>query len=464
MRIGRYMLDGEALLGRIIFRWHWKFALVCMVLVVGGGVISGTIPPLWRGQVSLTVQAEPQATILVDGRRWPFALYAGRHRVEAVLPDGRRSWTHVDLQRDEARHVMLPPGARPPRVRRLPPPAPGSVIKRIWWADGGWRVQSGPSEAHPSPSPRALTHGTKLPPVMLEQTVAFTNTGLEPLSTLDAYGGKADVLHHDGERLEAVFRADVKPLTAPSAQGRGGTLEVRGWDGGPTTLAISQTLTLVRWSPHGQTLLVSEQVTPEAEHLSMLQKNRQTLQPVATISGRIENVIWSPAGDAAVVISQREQRITLTLVRTEPTVASRVIAEVERPAQEVDLLQAMMPLTWSGDTVEWIAAAADGRPYLWRAQIAVLIPEQVRPLTAVAIHRDSDDSMQVVTVADGMLVLGRATPDGLIVEAEIPEIPVAPELIGQWSPQMGQILLHGPSNTWIIDLEKAAGPPVEGAS
>ncbi len=45
MKIGRYRVDGEALLGRIVFRWHWKLGLIGMLLLGLYGVLSGVIPP-----------------------------------------------------------------------------------------------------------------------------------------------------------------------------------------------------------------------------------------------------------------------------------------------------------------------------------------------------------------------------------------------------------------------------------
>jgi hypothetical protein len=464
MTIGRYRVDGEALLGRIIFCWHWKLALASIVLLGLGGVLSGAIPPVWRGEAFLTVQADPQATILVDGKAWPFPVYAGRHRIEARYADGRRSWTQVVLKPQEERLVALPQAAHPPRVRTLPPPAPGSVIKRIWWADNGWRVQSGPSSAEPSPSPGAMAYGEEPVAVLPEQTVAFTSTGLEPLSTLDAYGGKADVLQHDGRRLEAVFRADTTGMALGSTQVRGGILEVRNWRSGHVTVPVSHTVTMVRWSPHGTSLLVGEQLTTDAEHLNLLQLSKRALQAVVAIPGRIENIIWSPAGNAAVVISQREQRVTLTMVRTAPTVASRVIAEVDRPAEQASPIGGVVPLSWSDDQVEWIAPDEAGRSYLWRARVAMLIPEQVQPLAALAIQRDADGAMQVLDVVDGRLVLGRVTPDSLIVEAEVPEIPVTSELVGHWSPNTAQILIQSATRTWIVDLEVGSAATAEGAS
>lgn len=60
--------NSRALLARVVYRWHWKLLLVALVLLGGCGLLSGTLPPVWRGQVALHIEANPEATVTVDGR------------------------------------------------------------------------------------------------------------------------------------------------------------------------------------------------------------------------------------------------------------------------------------------------------------------------------------------------------------------------------------------------------------
>src|SRR5258706_5928829 len=98
MQIGAYRINLDALLARIIYRWRFRALGVVLLLSALFGVGSGLIPPLWKGRAELTLAAAPSAIVLLDGQRWPRPVYAGRHTIQAALPDGRRSWAGIDLQ------------------------------------------------------------------------------------------------------------------------------------------------------------------------------------------------------------------------------------------------------------------------------------------------------------------------------------------------------------------------------
>src|SRR5262245_1293459 len=151
MQLGRYRINFDALVARLIYRWRFQAIGVVLLLIALVGLGSGLIPPFWKGRADLTITAAPGATVLLDERRWPQQVYAGRHAILATMPDGRGAWADIELQSGQALTLTLPAGLPDPRERSLPPAAPGTHIDQVWWADGTWRVTS-VQDAPPEPN------------------------------------------------------------------------------------------------------------------------------------------------------------------------------------------------------------------------------------------------------------------------------------------------------------------------
>ncbi len=457
-----YRLNGRALLARIIYRWHWRVLMMLSLLLGVTGVFTGLIPPFLRGTVSMVVIAAPGAAITVDDRAWPFPLYAGEHTVRAALPDGRASWTTVDLQAGQPLTLTLPSGLPTPRVRPILPAAPGTAVSAISWADGAWRVQSS-AVGSSTVEPQRVGVGGQPALPLPAQTVAITADGLEPLPTLDAYGGRADEVTVNGTRYEAVYRGDERRGRAT------GVLEIRGWDDTPFTVPLSQTLTLVRWSPTGDALLLGEQIGTDAEQLRVLRRDG-TIDTVVAVPGRVREVVWSPDGSGVLLASQQHAQLTLTLARLTPTVAARVIAEVSNVdaargsggAASGSRTQVQMehpylpPVHWNGTTLEWIGADAQGVSHLWSAPLLTLIPERGQVLPAVALTRLAHADLRVVAIRNEQVVIAQLQGTILLVETVIPDVPATVELRGQWSPLGNQLILQSATDAWIVDLPMEA--------
>jgi hypothetical protein len=137
------------------------------------------------------VQSAPGAHVTVDGRAWPFSVYAGDHRIVARLPDGRVSSADVALVAGQALTLTLPTGLLTPRVRELGPAAPGLQVERVWRADDAWRVGSMPVATSDTPDEDAEQVDAAAIPAA-GQTVALTARGAERLATIDAYAGLAE--------------------------------------------------------------------------------------------------------------------------------------------------------------------------------------------------------------------------------------------------------------------------------
>ncbi|MFL5805942.1 MAG: hypothetical protein ACJ8CR_29930, partial [Roseiflexaceae bacterium] len=207
MQIGAYRINLDALLARIVYRWRLQALGVVLLLIALFGFGSGLIPPLWKGRAELTLGAAPDTTVLFDGQPWPRPVYAGRHTIQATLPDGRRSWANIDLQAGQTLTLTLPEGLMEPRERFLPPAAPGTHIDQVWWADGAWRVTS---VQDPAPAPPNQNRGsdTPTPTPQPGQTIAVSRSNVERLATLDAYASLADQVHIARQLREAVYRSD----------------------------------------------------------------------------------------------------------------------------------------------------------------------------------------------------------------------------------------------------------------
>lgn len=426
MIIADHRINMDALLARIVFRWHWNIAAGVLVLLALSGLASGTIPPFWRGRVTLHVQSPPEALVTVDGRHWPADLYAGDHTIVATLPDGCRSWVNLTLQVGETREVVLPPGLPAPREQQLPAAAPGMHIEAIWRADGAWRLQS-------ATIPQPEEDASEEPGVIAAtQTVAIGAGGVERLTTIDAYRGLADIVHANGARYEAVYEPH-QPGTRS-----GGQVLVHGWSRAP--IATAGDVSLVRFAPDGAGLLLAERAVA-GEQISYVTQSESPM-PVVAVPGAITGLAWQPDGDAVVIASRMGNERTLTLARLRPAPVAAVIAEP--PAD------GLPPYTWAGDDFFWIAPDGDGASRLWRADTGTLLPERQGALDARALTMLADGTMRVVVEQEGRVVIGRVQGELLIGEAVIQSVPATGDLVGEWHD--AELLLRSGEHAWLITM------------
>ena len=439
MAIGGWQINWDALLARIVYRWSGRTLLGMLLLCAVAAIASGAVPPVWRGEAQLELTGPPLARLEVDGKPWPHTLYAGSHIATATLPDGRGSSVEFGLARGERASVALPAGLGHPRVRQLTANGPDSTVVRAGFAGGTWRLQS--------------THGDD--PEAGVQTVALDSDGLEPISLLDAYGGLADVLRVGDQEYRALYQ--------PKTDRAGGSLEVHGWNGGIQTFVVSGTLTLVRWSPDAQALLVAERLRSNGEELRIFRPGAEP-EPVLAVPGRVSDILWHPAGHAAALLSRHRDRLTLTAVRLRPTTATRVLAELVVPQASTDANgepaiepAAVVPLTWSKAAIEWLAPDERGTSILWRAPLATLLPENAGALEAAAIFRTVDGALRSVRPSGGRLAIGQQQSLHFVVEAWIPDISATSGLAGIWAPDGASLMLRSGSTTWLVDVYGSSG-------
>lgn len=426
MIIAGYRINLDALLARVIYRWHWKIALTVLAVGMLTGVASGAVPPFWRGRADLQVQAAPEARITVDGRPWHGDIYAGVHTVEATLPDGRRSWVRLTLQPRETAALDLPPGLPPPQVRRMPSAAPGMRLASIWRAGDSWRVQS----ITPPPSDTEAKDAGEGAPAT--QTIAISATGVERLTTIDAYRGRADVLTLNGVRYEAVYEP-AQPGGRQESR-----VVVRGWE--HMTATIVGDVSLMRFAPDGQALLLAER-TVAGEHVRYLTPAAPPVSVVA-LPGMITGIAWHPSGDAALIASRDGEQRALTLARLRPTPVAAVVAG---PAAD-----GLPPYAWSDDEALWIAPDDAGRPQVWRASLDALLPERQTSLDARAITRLTDGTLRVVLIQDGEILIGRLDGDRFIGETTLADVPARADLVGEWYGD--ELLLRSGNDAWLITI------------
>jgi hypothetical protein len=426
MIIAGYRINVDALLARVIYRWHWKIALTTLAVGMLTGIVSGVIPPFWHGRAELRVQAAPEARITVDGRPWDGDIYAGTHIVAATLPDGRRSWVRLALRSGETVSLSLPPGLPPPQVRQMPSAAPGMRIASIWRAGDSWRVQSIMS---PPSGAEAKDADGNTPAT---QTIAIGTWGVERLTTIDAYRGRADVLTINGVRYEAVYEP-AQPGSRQDSQ-----IIVRGWT--HMTATVVGNASLVRFAPDGQALVLAER-TVAGEHVRYLTPDAPPVAVVA-LPGEITGLAWHPSGDAVLIASRDGVQRALTLARLRPTPVAAVIAE---PAAD-----GLPPYAWSGDEVVWVAPDNEGRPQMWRASLDALLPERLSVCDARAITRLADGTLRVVVLQDGAAVIGRLENNRFIGEATLAGVPANAELTGEWYGD--ELLLRSGDDAWLITI------------
>lgn len=431
-----YRLNWDALLARVIYRWHWRIALTALLLAGLTGLAAGLVPPVWRGEATLTVSAAPGALVLVDGRTWPRQLYAGKHTVTAQLPDGRRSWATIALSRGESLALELPAGLLTPRARPLPPSAPGMQIAQVWHADGAWRVQSQAEPANIAEDQPDSAEPTVTP--QPGQTVAYGPRGAERLGTIDAYAGLADQIHVGGRLVEAVYQ----PAEGGYGQGNAGSVEVRGWESGGT-IPLSGTVTLLRLAPTGAALLIAERTPVGGEQLSIARPG-QAREPVVGVPGVVRRLSWRPDGSAVVIHSQEGGRLALTLARLQPNIAAVTIAELDAAGYA----GALVPLTWDASSLLWVAPDQAGVSKLWAASLQALLPEERAPLDARAIDHRLDGTLRVATIDNSRLTIGHYRGQLLIGEADVPAVALTDDLHGVWSGH--ELLLHGSEGVWLV--------------
>ncbi|MGQ9549844.1 MAG: TolB family protein [Roseiflexus sp.] len=431
MIIAGYRINLDALLARIVYRWHWKIAIVA--LTAGGfiGVAVGFIPPVWRGRAELIIQTVPGASIDVDGRPWTGDIYAGMHTVAATLPDGRRSWAHLRLRSGETATLSLPPGLPAPRVRRMPSAAPGMRIAAIWRAGDSWRIQSVALPSTGNGENDIDYHN------LATQTIAIGSHRVERLMTIDAYRGRADVLTIDGIRYEAVY----EPAQTGSQQEH--QVVVRGW--GRAVAAGVGDISLLRFAPDGQALLLVERTVAGEQIHYMTPETPPT--PVIAIPGRITGLAWHPEGSAVLIASSEGERRALTLARLRPIPVASVIATT--------VAEGLPPYAWSDNGVIWIASDEEGKSHIWSTDLDTLLPERQVALDAQAIMRYADETLRLVTIQEGQVIVGRLEDNLIIGEAVLAEIPAHPNLTGEWYGD--ELLLRSGDNAWLITI--AEGEP-----
>lgn len=446
MDVGPYRINLDALLARLVYRWHGRSIGVLLLLTVLAGLLTGVIPPLWQGRAQLAIAAAPGATITIDGRAWPRTVYAGAHTVVASLPDGRAAWADIDIHAGQALTVTLPTGLPAPRIRPLPAPAPGMRIDHVWWADGAWRVTSVPMTPDASDVRRQPAEPT--PTAMPGQTVALDAHGVERLSTLDAYAGLADQVHvargqGDTSSLrEAVYHPDPSRGLGDSSFG---SIEVRGWGQAVSTVPISAPLTLLRFSPDGAALLEAEALPGGGEQVYRIGPDGRRA-PVVAVPGRITRLSWRPDSRAIVLHSLQGDRLTLTLVRLTSSIVAATIADLPVAAYAASLV----PLTWDDTGLLWVAPDDSGGTTLWRAPLTTLIPDRVGLLAARALTRLPDGALRAVTIQGDTVVIGRYQGDIFIGEAKVAGVPATADLAGMW--QGNELLLQGGGRAWLLDL------------
>jgi hypothetical protein len=442
MHVAGYRINMDALLARLIYPWRYRALATIFALLLLSGLGSGLIPPFWQGRTELTISATPGASVLVDGRRWPRPIYAGAHQILATLPDGRRSWADVALHASESLTLTLPAGLAEPRARTIPPAAPGMHIDQVWWADRAWRVRNMPDlPSEPPDSRRPSADPTPQP--QPGQTIAISAHNVERLATLDAYAGLADQVHVGSQLYEALYHPNTQSGFGEQSIG---AISVRGWADIMSTFPISLPLALVRFAPNGDSLLWAETIASGGEQVYLARSGTERI-PVVAVPGHITRLSWRPDSSAVVLHSVAGDRLTLTLVRLEPSIIAAVIADL--PATHY--AGALVPLTWDSTGLLWVAPDPAGVSSLWHAPLTSLIPEQQKPMDARALTWLSDGTLRVLQIQGESIVIGRYQGARFIGETIVPGVPAASDLAGIW--QGNDVLLQAGNQAWLLSLD-----------
>lgn len=89
---------------------------------------------------------------------------------------------------------------------------------------------------------------------------------------------------------------------------------------------------------------------------------------------------------------------------------------------------------------------------LWAATLTSLLPEPRGPLEARALTVLPDGALRVLTVQDSQLQIGRYQDDNFIGETSVPDVPAAPDLMGEW--QGDELLVQAGERAWLLDLSE----------
>jgi hypothetical protein len=273
------------------------------------------------------------------------------------------------------------------------------------------------------------------------QTVALGAGHAERLTTIDAYAGLADQAHVGGALIEAVYAPDPQAgrMDAPA-----GAVEVRGWGAQTRAVTVTAPLTLMRFSPQGDSLLLAAQ-TAAGEQVSLVARSGTHI-PLVAVPGHITRITWHDEGDAVALTSRQRGRLTLTLIRLRPSVVTAVLADLDAAAYAGDLV----PLTWDDAALLWVVPNTSGTSTLWRAPLAAPVAEQLNSMDARALARLPNGDLRVLAVQGEQLVVGRYRGEQFIGETVIPGVAPAPDLAGMW--QGDVLLVQSGERAWLLDF------------
>jgi hypothetical protein len=413
--IAGYRFDGEALLARLVYRWHWH-CLALLLLTVLAVLLS--LNPFWFGDATVQLIAPPDAVVTVDGHPWSPVVRAGHRRFVATMPDGRRSWSDMTLVAGITTTVRLGGGIGV-TVRPVPPAAPGMRITAVMPDAGGWRVVS-------QPAPDAATS-------LSQQTMYIGSESSSRMVTIDAYRGLADQAQVAGRLVEALARQEPDIGLA---------LTVRGWTDHTRPIDIADDVSRVVLAPDGATVALIQPLDG-GEQLTLL--TPREVVPVVAVPGTIVRIIWQPQGAACAVYSIDAGRLALTLVRARPTVAAVTVGERASVPDGV-----AMPVAWTDDALWWLNPDDSGESQLWRAQLDALVPQQVAPFEALAFAMAPDGVVRFVRRAATGLEIGRMRAGVIEIEALVETVVMDTDLTALWRDD--ELVVQAAGRAWLLML------------
>ncbi len=433
-----YTLNLRALLARLLYPWRIVTISGILLLIMSCGLLSGIIPPFWRGQGQLVITAAPATTLTINGRPGTAnaTVRSGDYHIVATTSDGAASWADVTVRSGITTTLTLPPPLRT-TTRTIPVGAPGSILTTIWWANNGWRITSnplsptaGPSASGPTPTPEA------------GQTVALVGERSQRIPTIDAYAGIADEMQIGGRSLSAVFVGQRNY----GGSVRDGVIAVTGWTTATTAFTTTSGATLVRFAPDGNALVFGEQIG-SGTRLSVGRRDGSVAAIVA-LPDPIIAIDWQDGrSDALAVVSANATRMTLTMARLgTPTIAA-VVADIPE--------RITPPIAWTADALHWIATDARGERHHYQAPLATLIPERREALDAVAFRFLPRQVVPQIIIRNGAsLAIGQYDDRQFIGVAMLPDIPADAPISGRW--HATTVLLRTADAAWIV--EASDGP------